>query len=378
MTARKRPSRALPGAGSIYRHVTKRRDGTERVRWRWVFEGRVRTFLTREAALSAQKRMLDERAAGVRSDDTLTLVAHLDRWLREVKAVEGVAPTTLKLYRGLVDGHIAKHFGSARLSDLTTSQIQTYLAKLVTLDDFAPATVQVHRYLLSGALEYARKARLIAYNPARDTVAPRVRKPKKIAPTVADATALLARFPDPPWQGVVTLGLCYGLRISEILGLRWRDCGESTITVTGQLGVNGHGWREQRKVEGDLVLALVEPVERALSRQKAYQAAQRLKAGPAWADTHGLIFTRDDGRPLTQEMAYRAFQRGVQGSGLPFKTPHDLRHANNSLADELGVDQGTRMEVLGHRNVETNRLYTHTNTERARAGLERIARAIGG
>ncbi|MGD9890126.1 MAG: tyrosine-type recombinase/integrase [Dehalococcoidia bacterium] len=358
-------ARRVPGEGSIYKHVTRRKDGSERVRYRFVLGGRTYTYRTPTEARAAAKKAIADRDAGVRADRTLTTAAYLDRWFREVKAVEGVSPNTLTLYRAYLDRKVIPVLGRTRLADVTTPQVQTLLAGLITAG-YAPATVSLIRSMISGAFEYARRARLIPVNPVRDTVPPRVPKARKLAPSAVDAVALLARFPDPPWQAFVTLGLCYGLRISEILGLRWQDVTDTTITVRGQLGRNGGAWTPRRKADGDdLVLPTVPPVARALARHRA-----------ALDQIAPLVFTRPDGKPYTQQQAYDAFRRRVRGSGLPFRTPHDMRHANNSLADELGVDLATRMIVLGHRNAATNERYSHTSPARVRAALERIAGAL--
>lgn len=318
-------ARRDPGDGSIYRHVSKRADGSTRIRYRLVLAGRTSTYPTQREARDAAKRLLAERAQGVRRDDRLTTAAFLDRWFREVKSIDGTAPNTLTLYRSYLDRKVLPVFGATRLTDVMTPDLQRFFAALVAAD-YAPSTVGVIRAMLSGAFEYARTARLIPVNPVRDTVAPKVRRPRRVAPVVEEAAALRDLFPDPPWQAFVVLGLCYGLRISEILGLRWEDVTEQAITVRGQLGRNGGDWTPRRKTDGDLVLALVPPVARALMRHRASQPEGE------------LIFTRPDGRPYTQQQAYDVFRRRVRGSGLPFRTPHDMRHANNSLADALGVD----------------------------------------
>jgi integrase len=300
--------------------------------------------------------------------------AYMMRWFNEQVNLNRYRGGTIPTYRSLIKTIIDPGIGSVALERLTPARLQSFIAAVTA--EYSPRTVGLVRTVVSAALADAEQLGLINENPTRRTRAPTIIVTEKTAPTLADAGAVLAAFPSPPLRGIVTIALFLGLRQSEILGLRWQDVGADTLTVAGQLGRDGQ-WVERRKRGGRLVLPKLAVIDRALTTQKAHQAAQRLKTGPAWTDA-GLVFTSDRGAGLVQLQIWRDFRRAVAEQGLPFKTFHDLRHATNSLLDEAGVDLASRMAILGHKSVSASLTYTHTNPERLRAGLERLERAIGG
>jgi len=106
------------------------------------------------------------------------------------------------------------------------------------------------------------------------------------------------------------------------------------------------------------------------------QYLERTAWGPAWNEA-GLVFTREDGRPLRPEYVTRHFQALAEDAGLPIIRLHDLRHTNASLALDAGVDLKVVSERLGHSQIAiTADLYTHVNSGPGRAAAEQIARAL--
>jgi site-specific recombinase XerD len=95
--------------------------------------------------------------------------------------------------------------------------------------------------------------------------------------------------------------------------------------------------------------------------------------GPVWNDA-GLVFTREDGRPLRPEYATRHFQALAEQAGLPAIRLHDLRHTNASLALEAGVEMKVVSDRLGHSQISvTADLYTHVSRRLGNAAAEQIA-----
>ena len=113
-----------------------------------------------------------------------------------------------------------------------------------------------------------------------------------------------------------------------------------------------------------------------LRRHQEMQDVEHTAWGPAWNDA-GLVFTREDGRPLRPEYATRHFQALAERSGLPAIRLHDLRHTNASLALEAGVEMKVVSDRLGHSQISvTADLYTHVSNTVGRAAADKIAGAL--
>ncbi|MBQ2474606.1 MAG: tyrosine-type recombinase/integrase [Ruminococcus sp.] len=63
-----------------------------------------------------------------------------------------------------------------------------------------------------------------------------------------------------------------------------------------------------------------------LKKQRAAQAAQRLKAGALWQD-QGYVFTNEIGNHLSPHTLYHHFKRAAASISMPDARLHDLRHS---------------------------------------------------
>jgi len=170
------------------------------------------------------------------------------------------------------------------------------------------------------------------------------------------------------------------MRRGETIGLRWDDVdldGEFLFVIQQITDVNGRSMVSTPKTKrGQRLIPIDAETVAMLRRQRETQNLERVAWGPAWNEA-GLIFTREDGRPLRPEYATRHFQALALKAGLPVIRLHDLRHTNASLALSAGVDLKVVSERLGHSQLAiTADLYTHVNRGLGKAAAEQIARAL--
>lgn len=106
------------------------------------------------------------------------------------------------------------------------------------------------------------------------------------------------------------------------------------------------------------------------------QQRERDLWGAAWSDS-GLVFTREDGRPLGPQYVSRRFQTLIRAAGVPAIRFHGLRHTNASLALAAGVAMKVVSERLGHSAIAiTAYLYTHVVPTVAEEAANAIARLV--
>lgn len=132
---------------------------------------------------------------------------------------------------------------------------------------------------------------------------------------------------------------CYGLRRSEVLGLRWSavDLETGMLSVRrGRVAVGGEaveGAPKSRRSRRDLPLPA--DVTDALRTQRQRQRTEALALGVGWAEDR-LVAVHEDGTPLRPESYTDEFQRLRAWAGLRRIKLHGLRNTSVSLM----LDQG--------------------------------------
>ena len=235
--------------------------------------------------------------------------------------------------------------------------------------------------MLATALKQAVAWRLLSINPAAGAETPRAAHREAKVWTPEQARAFLATTDADFWGPAYRVAFATGLRIGELLALKWEDVdlAARTIAVRRSVVAGRDGrWTigPPKTKASERVVAIPPSSVAALRTQRARQNERRLAAGPAWAD-EGWVFDRatGDGRIAIPQSARQAFERAVARAGVPPITFHGLRHSHATHGFKRGVPGKIIQERLGHSNLAiTMDLYTHTPEgmqQEAAAALDR-------
>ena len=308
-----------------------------------------------------------------------TVAAWLAEWLTDIKAHDGVRPSTLTRYRLAVTKHLIPGLGRIKLDKLTPRDIQRFLSGLP--GGLAPASIIKVHSVLRVALSDAERLDLVPRNVAKSAKPPTLGRRERRALTPEEAHALLAVIIGDRLAHLFTLALTTGLRRAELLGLRWSDVDlpAKVLFVRQTLQRNGSGLEfvPPKTHRSTRPLPLSKLAVRALERQRVIQAKERLAAGTAWKD-HGLVFASSIGTPMEPRNVNRSFERLRHIAGLDWLHLHDLRHAFATFLLDQGEELRTVMELLGHSTIRiTADTYGHVLPQRARDAAKSIDRALG-
>jgi integrase/recombinase XerD len=150
---------------------------------------------------------------------------------------------------------------------------------------------------------------------------------------------MLALAPDPRTEALLRLLYGGGLRLSEAVGLCWRDL-QARADGRGQVSVLGKGGRERT--------VLVSPRTWA-----ALQALRRPEDGP-----EDPVFRSRRGHRLSAVQAWRIVRTAARRAGVQ-ASPHFLRHAHASHALDRGAPVHLVQATLGHGSLRTTGRYLH-------------------
>jgi integrase len=139
-----------------------------------------------------------------------------------------------------------------------------------------------------------------------------------------------------------------GLRMGELLALRWRDVdfAAQTVRVTASYTVGRLG---TPKSGVGRAVPLVEEVAQAL----ACLTRRRRRTGP-----DDLVFAGKAGEYLDGSALRRRFKRARDAAGLRPLRFHDLRHTFGSVAIRT-ADPRELQEWMGHSDFSTTQIYMH-------------------
>lgn len=309
----------------------------------------------REAALQATAL-----ARGTYVDPTKETVGEfLIRWLRDYVEPSLSLRSRLR-YADIVEYDLLPHLGGIPLQWLKPSHIVAAEQGLrmsgnrKTGGALAPATVRKIHNVLHRALTHAVAWQAIPVNPADAVDRPSVPEPTPRALTPEQARRLLAELEDHRFGLPLRMALLCGLRLSELLALRWADVDwEGTRLVVRQTLDSRHDgvvrFRATKTHRSARPVSVPPHLLEALRDHRVEQDRRRGHAGPGWQDLD-LVFATDRGLPLTSGWVRRSFYRLLDEAGLPRIPLHGLRHTMATLMLAAGEHPKVVSERLGHSN----------------------------
>lgn len=318
-------------------------------------------FLTRKEAVQHEADMKSRLqaptyAASVKSQSRQTVKEYLEDWV-ESYARLNLRPSTYDGYKKTIHTYIVPYIGHIPLNQLTPAAVDKMFQAIID-KGLKPSTALGAKRVLSVALGHARKYRYIETNAARDTITKFGKSAKTPDPYTPEQVAMLMdRVAGTEWEMPVVLGGLYGMRRSEILGLRWRnvDLENNTFDVIEQLPfkVPPHTTTIEEmappKSNGRQlpITDLARPFfERQLARQE--QARQKAEAEGRPHYENDLVVCKDNGAPQSASWISSGFGKLLAGLDMPHIRFHDLRHTAATNMHQLTGDFYTVGEVLGH------------------------------
>ncbi|MGZ4839242.1 MAG: tyrosine-type recombinase/integrase [Terriglobales bacterium] len=257
-------------------------------------------------------------------------------------------------------------FGDTQLRLITREAVQQFLGAK-SRSGLSWKTVKHLRTVLGTVLGAAEIAGYIDKNPVRTTRLSR-RGPTQERAAIAPekVRALLDGLPEPS-RSLAWLLVLTGMRVGEVLALRWQDVDlDRGMLRVRQTVYEGH-FDEPKTKRSNRSVPLGPKAIEILSGHK-----------PAQVNLDALVFAARNGSPLSRrnllnrQLAPTARQLGLKGINW-----HWLRHANATLHDSIGTPLGTVQALLGHSSPEiTREVYLHSVPADARTAVEKVEKVL--
>lgn len=304
--------------------------------------------------------------------NNIRFTAFLKDWLKMMRP--SIEATTYAAYEKAVLNKIIPYFDKRHpkilLGEVTPKHIQDYYTYELDVCGVSANTV-IHRHAnLRKALQYAYQTGLIESNPADKVQKPRKDRFEADPYKKSELDALFKAVKGSNLELGVILAAFYGLRRSEICGLKWDaiDFHRKTITIRHTVTQVKVG-DEMKLIQKDRTktksshrtLPLVKPFENLLLAIRDKQDANRRICGNCYCrDYLDYVYVNEMGELIKPNYLTQAFPDFLERHGLRRIRFHDLRHSCASLLYANGVALKDIQEWLGHSDISTtSNIYTH-------------------
>jgi integrase len=276
---------------------------------------------------------------------------------------------TQRNYRHLIRRHLFPVFGDQPLCDIKRQHIQGFVMEKMVRQKYSWKTSLHLRNLVSKIFTTAVDWEYVPSNPASGVKLPSrpLRQPLRFL-TIGEVARLLEVLKEPERTLVLTAVLT-GMRIGELLALRWRNVDfVHRIIRVREAVYEGHN--STPKTQGGIRDVPIGP---------ALEQALRKHSPHSQTSDDSLIFPSRNGTHLRPgNLHKRCLIPACAKAGLRRFSWHDFRRTHATLLSDMGEPLKTAQAQLGHASLSTTaELYAQAVPASQRAAVERLEQAVG-
>lgn len=327
---------------------------------------------------------------GVLNEDKLTVSDWFYSWLFDYRK-QDLKPKSFQRYHGIYKNYIENtNFGNIKLNDLRTTHLQRHYKKLLD-NGVTPTTIRQINTNLKTCLNEAERQGYIQKNWCKLVTLPKKEDNKEVKVlTKQEQEKFLESIKGHELELLYIVALGTGLRIGEILGLKWSDIDFKN----NELHVN-RSLQKAAIYEGDKIaryevqettpktknslrtIPVPQNIIKKLRTHKKEQNELILLLQEEY-DNKNYVFCNKLGKPIEDKRPGRNLKTILISIGIEPIKFHALRHTYATRLFEAGIPPKTVQHLMGHSDIETTmNIYTHVMKEQKLEAIERINHIFG-
>ncbi len=291
-----------------------------------------------------------------------------------------MANTTRSRYRGVINNYLIPAFGGLCLRELGTLQLQGYFSNMAS-SPLSHESRDKIRDVLSSVLGSAVRYQLLVKNPMErvqlppGTIGKRVKKPNITSEQFDELVNLIPE----PYATMVYVAVYSGLRVSELIGLRWNDLGFDSLMVDERC-CRGD-WSAPKSEASNAPVAVQRHVIERIHALKlktvtvrAGTAVRRYKLIKSDGPDDLVFQSVRDGKPMRDNnILSRFIKPAARKLGLSFVNWRCLRTSYGTWLKREGADMKDIQGQMRHSRISTTiDIYVQDIPESRRKAVERL------
>ena len=319
-------------------------------------------------------------------DDSIMFSDWIRNWLESIKGQ--VDEITYQGYLINAKTRVLPYFDElgTKLKDVTKEVLQNYFdeqIKIGRLDGkgpISPASLKQYKNIINQSLNEAVKDDLMPSNPCQFVKLPKIPKYESNYYNGEQLKRLFEIIENDPLAPLIKITTLYGLRRSEVLGIKW-----DSIDFEGKRLIIKHTVAKVSKtVEKDKTknsssrraFTLTDEALQIFMELKKQEEDNKHFFGKGY-QSNEYVFKWPDGKPFAPDYVTSHFSDLLKKNNLPHIRFHELRHSCASLLLNNGFTLKDVQEYMGHADIEiTADIYGHLDTGRKNMLTTGIQNAI--
>lgn len=297
----------------------------------------------------------------------------VESFKKYLKVDRAYSPLTIKEYEHdlkLFYKYLQKEFDfdqNFRISEISKYEISEFLSDIVLSFDNSAVTRNRKLYAIRSFYNFLLKREYVDKNPAitiessktKTTAEPiylKLKQAKKYIKTIKDSD-LLNKKRD---LAIIKLFLYAGLRVSELVELNLEDIEYEDKSIK----FYGKG-RKERYV----------PLHQDILDSIKNYLPERNQIKPKDQDSKKALFLSRRGNRISARSIQLFVKKYAKMAGIKNASkisPHKLRHTFATLLYQNTKDIKVLQDLLGHSNISTTQIYTHTDQKQKKEAIEEL------
>lgn len=277
--------------------------------------------------------------------------------------------STARGYNAWFNNHVLPRWGASPITAVQPRDVELWLQSL----KLSPKSKVHIRGQLSILVDYAqwRGYLPVGRNPMELVAVQRASKrTRKVRSLNAEQfQILLAQFEgDLCWRTLLLLAVSFGLRISEVLGLKWRDVDWLQKTVRIERGVvkqicDG--------VKSDYSARSMAVADELLDVLKLWRQVSQFAGEDDWMFASPVKLGR---QPLSYTHIWETLDAASERAGIGHVSSHIFRHTYRTWLDSTGSPIGVQKQLMRHSDIRTTmNIYGDAITNDMRQAQAKVA-----